>query len=120
VVEAFLAASRGGDLDALVALLDPDVVLRLESGVAPPGGTREYRGASTAAEEAIRGAQRAARTVPVRVNGAAGLVALDAQGRPFALLCFAIAGGRIVALDVLADPARIGRLDLQRFAASGP
>jgi RNA polymerase sigma-70 factor (ECF subfamily) len=112
VVEAFLAASRGGDLQALLAVLDPEVVLRADVGARAPGGTRVFRGAHDVAEEAIRGARLAAVVRPVRVNGAAGLVGLDEGGRPYAVLAFAVAGGRIVEVDVLADPERVRRLAL--------
>jgi RNA polymerase sigma factor (sigma-70 family) len=105
VVDAFLAAARGGDLHALIAVLDPQVVLRLELGAEPPGESREIRGARPAAEEAIRGAGTAALIRPALVNGTAGLVAFDRLGQPFSVLGFTVIDGRIVEIDVLADPA---------------
>jgi RNA polymerase sigma-70 factor (ECF subfamily) len=112
VVDAFLAAARGGDFDALLAVLDPDVVLRVEFGAVPPGGSREIHGARAAAEEAIQGARRAALIRPALVNGAAGFVAYDERGQPFSVLAFTVTHGRIVELDVLADSVRLRQLDL--------
>jgi RNA polymerase sigma-70 factor (ECF subfamily) len=112
LVEAFLAASRSGDLEALLALLDPEVVLRVDFGKSGRGGSRELRGPRAAAEEAIRGAQRAASTRLVRVNGTVGLLAYDGEGRPFAVLSFTMAQDRIMEVDVLADAARVARLAL--------
>ncbi len=112
LVDAFLAAARGGDLQALLEVLDPEVVLRVEGGAAVPGGAKEIRGARAAATEAIQGAQRAATVRHALVNGAAGLVSFGADGRPFAVLGFTVARGRIVEVDVLADPARVARIDL--------
>ncbi|ABS28586.1 sigma factor-like helix-turn-helix DNA-binding protein [Anaeromyxobacter sp. Fw109-5] len=115
LVDAFLSAARGGDFEALLAVLDPDVVLRVELGAAGAGGSREFRGPRAAATEAIQGAARAARIQRALVNGAAGLVSFDAAGRPFAVLGFTIARGRIVEIDVLADPVRVARIDLGAF-----
>jgi RNA polymerase sigma-70 factor (ECF subfamily) len=107
VVDAFLAAARGGDLDALIALLDPDVVMRIDRGEAS-----EVRGAP-AVSERVRpfvGLARLAR--PARVNGAAGVVVARASGAPLAVVGFTVAAGRIVEIDLLADPARLRELDL--------
>lgn len=106
VVDAFLVAARAGDLEALLAVLDPNVVLRADRGAAA-GGSKVIRGAREAAEQSVHYARRAASTRPARVNGAAGLVALDAKGRPYSVLGFTVAGGKIVELDVLADPERL-------------
>jgi RNA polymerase sigma-70 factor, ECF subfamily len=106
-VDAFLAAARGGDVDALVAVLDPDVVLRAEQ----PGAFREARGAAAVAEAALGFARLADFAHPVLVNGAAGVVAAP-HGRPFSVLGFTVVGGRIVTIDILADPARLRRLGL--------
>ncbi|NYI07582.1 sigma-70 family RNA polymerase sigma factor [Allostreptomyces psammosilenae] len=109
VVGAFLAAARGGDFDALVAVLDPDVVARSDSGGFRP--TSVVRGAAAVAGQALTYAKFASVARPALVNGAAGVVA-SAQGRPMSVMAFTIAGGRIVAIDILADPDRLSRLDL--------
>jgi RNA polymerase sigma factor (sigma-70 family) len=106
VVDAFLAAARGGDLDGLVAVLDPDVVLRAEHA----GAFTEVRGAAAVGRSALGFAWLATFAHPVLVNGTAGLVAAP-KGRPFSVLGFTVARGRIVELDILADPARLRRLD---------
>jgi RNA polymerase sigma factor (sigma-70 family) len=110
VVDAFLAAARGGDFDALLELLDPDIVFRVDRGPRSRA-SREVRGAA----EVMRGARRYARLAefarPALVNGAAGLV-LAPGGRPFAVIGITVAGGRIVEIDLLGDPARLAELDL--------
>ncbi len=113
VVDAFLAAARGGDFEALVSVLDPDVVLRADRG-AERGGSIEVTGAAAVADQALTFSRLGAGGGTVRralVNGAAGVVATR-EGRPFSVLGFTVAGGRIVAIDILADPARLDRLDL--------
>ena len=109
-VDAFLAAAREGDFDALVAVLDPDVVLRADQGVTA-GGSREVRGAEVVAGQALVWSRVALATQRVLVNGAAGLVATR-DGQPFSIGAFTVRGDRIVAIDILADPERLGRLDL--------
>ena len=109
VVDAFLAAARGGDFDALLAVLDPDVVLRADSRAMRVGLSREVRGAPAVAERALKGRARAAR--PALVNGAVGVVVAP-RGRLLAVLGFTVRGGKIVEIDAIADPARLGRLDL--------
>jgi RNA polymerase sigma-70 factor, ECF subfamily len=114
VVGAFLAAARGGDFDALVAVLDPDVVLRADRGP-EPGASRVIRGAQTVAKQALAFSERAAPGLIVRpalVNGAAGIVSWRPDGQPFSVMGFTVAHGKIVEIDVLADPARLSRLDL--------
>jgi RNA polymerase sigma factor (sigma-70 family) len=111
VVDAFLAASRNGNFDALVAVLDPDVTLRADRGAIPPGASRVVRGARAVAEHALTFAELARFARPALVNGAAGLV-VASRGRPFSVMGFTVAGGRIVEIDILADPARLRRLDL--------
>ncbi|MGH2460239.1 MAG: sigma-70 family RNA polymerase sigma factor [Chloroflexota bacterium] len=113
VVDAFLAAARDGDLDALVAVLDPGVVLRADSGPARPRATRVVRGAIAVARSSLGGARRhpAARLRPVLVNGAAGVIMLDG-GQPVAVWGITVAGGKIVEIDILADPERLRRVDL--------
>jgi RNA polymerase sigma factor (sigma-70 family) len=110
VVDAFLAAARDGDFDALLAVLDPDIVLRVDRG-ARPGASREIRGAANVVRAARGGARLAGFARPALVNGAAGLVVAP-RGRPFAVVGFTVAGGRIVEIDVLADPRRLRELDL--------
>jgi RNA polymerase sigma-70 factor, ECF subfamily len=109
-VDAFLAAARQGDFDALVAILDPDVVLRADQGVAA-GGSREARGAATVAGQAVTWSRVDLEMRRALVNGAAGLVATR-NGQLFSVGAFTVRGGRIVEIDILADPERLGRLDL--------
>src|SRR5215217_3140072 len=109
VVDAFLAAARGGDFDALLAVLDPDVVLRADHGVMPAGASREVRGAPAVAKRAAKGRARAAR--PALVNGAVGVVVAPRR-RLLMVLGFTIRGGKIVEIDAMADPARLRKLDL--------
>jgi RNA polymerase sigma factor (sigma-70 family) len=114
VVDAFFAAAREGDFAALVALLDPEVVVRADAGAVPVGASRVVRGAAAVAEQVLTagGFGRLARMArPVLVNGAAGVV-MATGGRPFAVVGFTVRGGRIVEIDILADPERLRRLDL--------
>jgi RNA polymerase sigma factor (sigma-70 family) len=111
VVDAFLAAARDGDFDRLVEVLDPDVVLRGDGGDLRPGLTRVIRGAAAVARQALTFAQPAAVTHPALVNGAAGLLVAPG-GEPLSVMAFTVAGGRIVRIDVLADPERLRQLDL--------
>ncbi|MEU2792200.1 sigma-70 family RNA polymerase sigma factor [Streptomyces sp. NPDC007100] len=106
VVDAFLAASRGGDFEALLALLDPDVVLRADTGARFPGAAKVLVGARQVAGQAFtfRGLARFAR--PALVNGAMGLVTVT-NGVPVSVMGMTITGGRIVAIDILADPERL-------------
>jgi len=104
VVDAFIAAARGGSLEALVAVLDPDVVVRSERGVV-------VRGAAAVARLSLAGARHADAALPALVNGVAGIVGI-VGGRPFSVMAFTIVRGRIVAIDSLTDPERLGRLDL--------
>jgi RNA polymerase sigma-70 factor (ECF subfamily) len=108
VVDAFFAAGRAGDFDRLVAVLDPDVSLRGDFG---PGGQRTVRGASAVAGLARCYADPAREVRPAVVNGAAGAVIFVA-GEPTAVMGFVVRGGRIAAIDVLADPARVARVDV--------
>jgi RNA polymerase sigma factor (sigma-70 family) len=111
VVDAFLAAARGGDFEALVAVLDPDVVLRVDRGAIPAGASREVRGAPAVAEQVGRFVRLAPFARPALVNGAAGFVVAP-RGRPVAVAGFTVARGKIVEIDLLADPARLRELDL--------
>ena len=108
VVDAFLATSREGDFDALLAMLDPDVVLRADRGAVPAGASMEIRGAPAVAKQF---SGRAQSTQPALVNGAAGAVAASG-GQLFAVLGFTVRRGKIVEIDVVADPARLRQLDL--------
>jgi RNA polymerase sigma-70 factor, ECF subfamily len=107
VVAAFLTAARGGDFDALVAVLDPDVVLRADTGAV----TKPLRGAAAVAGRALSFQRLADYSEPVLVNGAPGLLTAP-DGRPTAIMAFTIANGKIVAIDLLADLERLRRLDL--------
>src|SRR4051794_1119590 len=108
VVDAFLAASRSGDLRALVALLDPDAVLRADGAAVALGASPEARGAAAVAET-FAGRARAAR--PVLVDGAPGAV-WTMQGRARVVFDFVVAGDRIVTIDLLADPELLAGLEL--------
>jgi RNA polymerase sigma factor (sigma-70 family) len=112
VVDAFLAAARDGDFDRLVAVLDPDVVLRSDGGEARPSLNTMLRGARAVAEQAFTFRQFAATSTRILVNGVPGGVAWAPDGSPFAVLALTVTGGRIVAIDVLADPDRLAQLDL--------
>jgi len=107
VVDAFVAAAREGDFEALVAILDPDVVLRADFGP----GSREVRGAEAVARQATGYSQIGLVMHPVLINGVAGMVSTR-DGRPFSVGAVTVRGGRIVELDILADPERLSRLDL--------
>ncbi len=109
VVDAFFRAARGGDFDALVALLDPDVVLRADFGARRPAASGVIRGAAAVARQALVGALPGAVLHPALVNGAAGVV-VTVGGRPFAVMGFTVAEGRIVEIDAIADPERVRRI----------
>ena len=109
VVDAFLAATRGGDFDALVVVLDPDVALRADDGAMLAGLSREIHGEPAVARRELKGGARAAQ--PALVNGAAGVVVAP-RGRLLMVLDFTIRDTRIVEIDVIADPARLRQLDL--------
>jgi RNA polymerase sigma factor (sigma-70 family) len=111
VVDAFLAAARDGDVDALVAVLAPDVVLRADRGGVPAGGLTQIHGAAAVAGQALTFARFAYSAQPALVNGAAGVVN-TANGQPMSVMSFTITRGKIVAIDILADPNRLRRLDL--------
>ena len=111
VVDAFLAALRGGDFEGLLAVLDPDVVVRADAAAVAPGGSREVHGARTWAQGAIAFSRGARFAQPALVNGAVGVV-LAPRGRLFRALSFTIERGKIVQVDVIADPERLRQLDL--------
>jgi RNA polymerase sigma-70 factor (ECF subfamily) len=112
VVDAFLAAARAGDFDGLLAVLDPDVVLRADRGAVTAEASREVRGARAVAGQALSFRRLDLFVQPVLVNGAAGVVSWLPGGRPFSVLGFTIRGGKIVEIDALADPERLRQLDL--------
>jgi hypothetical protein len=107
VVDAFLAAVRGGDIEALVAVLAPDIIIRSDQG-----SVREIRGARSVAEKAMMFSQLAQWVQPVLVNGIAGLLSWLPDGQAFSVMCFTVKGDRIVEIDVVRDPNRLRRLDL--------
>ena len=111
VVDAFLAAVREGDFAALLAVLDPDVVVRADYGPLHGGAPRAVQGARAVAEGAILFARFAQVAQPVLVNGAVGVVAAPG-GQPYAVLGFTIRQGKIAEIDILGDPARLRQLDL--------
>jgi len=109
IVDAFLAAARGGDFNALLSVLDPEVVLRSDRAAVPSDALREVRGAEAVAGRAIRGGARAAQ--PALVNGTVGVV-IAPRGRLLMVLDFTVVGGKIVAIDAIAEPARLEQLEL--------
>jgi RNA polymerase sigma-70 factor (ECF subfamily) len=112
VVEAFLAAAREGDFDALVAVLDPDVVLRSDGGLTGP--SQHVQGAETVARQALLWSRVDLTMRRVLVNGAAGMVTF-LRGQPFSIAAVTIRNGKIVEIDFLADPERIAQLDLSEL-----
>jgi RNA polymerase sigma-70 factor (ECF subfamily) len=109
VVDAFLAAARNGDFDALVAVLDPDVVLRADGGLAGISG--HVTGAQTVASQALMWSQVDLTIRRALINGAAGMVSLR-DGKPFSVGAVTVRGGKIAEIDILADPDRLAQLDL--------
>jgi RNA polymerase sigma factor (sigma-70 family) len=108
VVDAFLTAARGGDLRGLIEVLDPDVLLRADTGT-----VTAIRGAANVAQRALMFARFAYDAEPALVNGAAAVVS-RAGGRPVSLMSFTVSGGRIVEIDIIADPGRLAPLDLDQ------
>ena len=118
VVDAFLAASRAGDFDGLVALLDPDAVLRVDGGVRAAGTSKHVRGAARVAGQAVLFSAGARFARPALVNGTAGYITAPA-GRVVAVLAFTVIDGRIHRIDILADPDRLDVLLPQLDDAAG-
>ena len=113
VVDAFLAAARSGDFAALLAVLDPDVVFRADAGPGSPLARPPVTGARAVAQQVLATAPRFARLArPVLVNGEAGAL-FGSEGEPVAVLGFTITGGRIAALDLIADPAKLANLAIE-------
>jgi RNA polymerase sigma factor (sigma-70 family) len=111
VLDAFLAAAREGDFEALLEVLDPDVVLRADRGAAAIGASRLVRGAANVARQASAFSRLDIDVRPALVNGAVGTVTLR-DGQPFSIAGFTIRNRRIVEMDVVADPEQLSRLDL--------
>ena len=106
-----MAAVRDGDFERLVAVLDPDIVLRADGG-ALAGASRLVRGAQTVAAQAASFSKLGLSNQVVLVNGNIGVVSRRPDGRLFSVLGFTIAGGQILEIDILADPERLSQLDL--------
>lgn len=117
MVDAFFAAARAGDIEALIAVLAPDVVVRSDGGSALPGLSAVIRGAADAAQGARGFARLSPFLRPVLVNGAAGAVTAP-NGRPYSVMAFTVTSSKITAIHILADPDRRRRLDLSRTPAS--
>jgi RNA polymerase sigma factor (sigma-70 family) len=111
VVDAFFAAARDGDFDALVAVLHPDVVLRADGGTSRTRPTVVLRGAQNVAGQAVVATRLAPYVRPALINGAAGVV-VPVNGKVFSVMGFTVVDGRIAAVDVLYDPERLAALDL--------
>jgi RNA polymerase sigma-70 factor (ECF subfamily) len=111
IVDAFFATARDGDFEALVAVLDPDVVLRSDGGARRARATFLVRGAAEVASRAMVYASMSPFVLPAIVNGSAGVVVAP-RGTPFSVMAFTVRHGKVIAIDSLADPSRLGRLDL--------
>jgi RNA polymerase sigma-70 factor (ECF subfamily) len=114
VVDAFFAAARRGDFDALVAVLHPDVLLRIDAGARDAGASMLIRGPAAVARQAVKGIRQmlggpAAGLRPVLVNGSAGVV-VTMDGQPFAVMSFTITDGKIAGMDAIADPGRVRKI----------
>jgi RNA polymerase sigma-70 factor (ECF subfamily) len=109
VVAAFLAAARAGDFEALVEVLDPEAVFRIDAGGAGPRALEPVSGAAAVAKTVLaRGARFAPHARPALVNGAAGLI-VGSEEAPYAVIGFTVVGGRIAALDLILDRAKLRR-----------
>ena len=117
VIDAFMAAAQKGDFEGLVAMLDPDIVLRADGG-ALAGLSRVVRGASAVASQAETFSRSGLTNQLVLVNGSLGFVARRSDGRVFAVIGFTITGGKIVEMDILADPERLSQLDFPAISSS--
>lgn len=111
VVDAFFAAAREGDFEALVAVLHPDIVLRSDGGAARPGRMVVVNGARTVAGQALLFSGLSPFVRPALINGAAGVVVSE-NGRPLSVMAFTVTDGLIVSIDSLGDPDRLASLDL--------
>ena len=107
VIDAFLAASRAGDFEALLEVLDPDVVFRIDAGGVAPRARPPIEGAEAVAAQILeRGAPLAPYARPAIVNGSAGVVVVPHE-KPVAVVAFVVTGGRIAEIDLVADPAKL-------------
>src|SRR5919197_3225479 len=106
VIDAFRAAAREGDFEALLEVLDPDMVLRADGGPVPGIASRVVRGAANVARQALAFSRLGVEVRPALVNGAPGTVSFR-DGRPLAIAGFTIRSGRVVEMDILADPQRL-------------
>ena len=111
VVDAFLTALQSGDFEGIVAVLDPDVLVRIDEAAARPGAAREIRGARNWAQGAVAFSQTVGFAQPALVDGSVGVV-FAPQGKLSRVLRLTIANGRIVQADIIAEPARLRELDL--------
>jgi RNA polymerase sigma-70 factor, ECF subfamily len=114
VVHAFFLAARGGNFEELVAVLDPDVVVRVDAGVKRPEASFAVRGASAVARQALNGlrplfARTVVRLRPALVNGTAGMV-VTLDGQPMTVMGFTVTDGKIVEIDAITDPERVRRI----------
>jgi RNA polymerase sigma-70 factor (ECF subfamily) len=110
VVDAWIAAARGGDFDTLLTLLDPDVVVRIDRGALAAGGLREVRGAADAVGLAANYQRFALFACAALVNGSAGIVVTADSGQPASVMAFTFAAGTITEIYILADRSRLTRL----------
>jgi RNA polymerase sigma-70 factor (ECF subfamily) len=118
VVNAFLAAAQGGDVDALIGVLDPAIVLRADGG-AVKGMSRLVRGAQAVVAQAAAFSKFGLSNEVVLVNGNIGVVSRRPDGQVFSVLGFTVAGGKVVEIDILADPERLSRLNLSEVEPEG-
>jgi ketosteroid isomerase-like protein len=121
VVDAFFAAARRGDFESLVAVLHPDVLLRVDGGVRQPEASMLFRGSAAVARQAARGLRHlvgrpAARLHKVLVNGSAGVV-VTLDGQPITVMSFTVAEGKIAEIAGIADPVRVRRVAAAAVAA---
>ena len=110
-VDAFLAAARDGDFDALIAVLHPDVVYRADRGPGPEAGSVELRGARDVASQALAFSQPGLHVRPALINGTPGIIS-SREGQPFSVLGFTVTAGLITEIYILMDPGRLRQLDL--------
>src|SRR5262245_14517963 len=111
VVDAFLAAARGGDFEALLAVLDPEVVVRADRAAVPRGSALEVHGAAVVAKRALTASRGARFAQVVLANGAVGVIVAP-RGQLLLVMTFKIKDDKIVEIDVIADPARLYQFDL--------
>lgn len=111
MVDAFFAAAHRGDFKALIAVLDPSVVLRTDGGTALPGASGVLHGAAAVARRTLETATPSVPKRPALVNGAAGVIVIMG-GQLVGIMGFTVSGGKITHIDVIADPARVARFDL--------